>query len=185
MFSTNASYGIVARVLHWGMALAIIAMFALGLWMRELDYYSPYYFIGPNIHKSVGIILFVLLLLRLVWRLIDKQPSHEGVSSLQKRLSHFVHWIFYPLLSGLMIAGYFISTADGRAISVFGLFDVPAVINKKGMEATAGLIHYYMAFLIIIIAALHAGVALYHHFIVKDGVLTSMLGSKRSNKIET
>ena len=125
----------------------------------------------------------MLLLFRVVWRLIDEQPNHEGVSALNKRLSHIVHWLFYPLLMGLMIAGYFISTADGRSISVFGLFDVPAVINKKGIEATAGLIHYYMAFLIIGIAALHAGAALYHHFITKDGVLTSMLGFGRSNDV--
>ena len=185
MFSTTASYGLIARILHWGMAIAIVAMFALGLWMRQLDYYSPYYQSAPHIHKSVGIILFVLLLLRVIWRLIDRQPSHDSLSPLRKRLSHIVHWLFYPLLLGLMIAGYFISTADGRSISVFGLFDVPAVINKKGVEATAGLIHYYMAFLIIGIAALHAGAALYHHFIIKDGVLTSMLGFGRSNDIST
>ena len=183
MFSTIASYGLIARILHWGMALAIIAMFALGLWMRQLDYYSPYYQSAPHIHKSVGIILFVLLLFRLIWRLIDRQPSQDGLNPLNKRLSHIVHWLFYPLLLGLMIAGYFISTADGRSISVFGLFDVPAVINKKGIEATAGLIHYYMAVLIIAFAALHAGAALYHHFITKDGVLTSMLGFGRSNNI--
>lgn len=176
MFNTNQSYGWVARVLHWGMALAIVVMFGVGLWMRELDYYSPYYKIAPDLHKSFGIILFILLLFRFLWRLVNKSPEHSSLSSLNKRASNLVHWILYPLLMGLMIAGYFISTADGRPISVFGLFDVPAVVNKKGIEAIAGPVHYYIAFLIIGLAALHAGAALYHHFVKKDDVLKSMVG---------
>lgn len=178
MFNTHDRYGIVARLLHWAMAVAIIAMFALGLWMRELDYYSPYYRIAPDLHKSFGIVLFVLLVFRLFWRLVNPDPGKEDLSVLERRASTLVHWGFYPLLFALMTAGYFISTADGRPISVFGLFDVPAVVRQKGLEIIAGQIHYYLAFLTIGIASFHALAAFYHHFKKRDAVLLRMLSGK-------
>ena len=175
MFNTQDSYGFVARFLHWAMAIAIIAMFALGLWMRELDYYSPYYQIAPNLHKSFGIVLFGILALRFVWRLFNPEPNAADLTPLERRASKIVHWGFYPLLFALMIAGYFISTLDGRAISVFGLFDVPSIVTRKGMESIAGQVHYYLAFVTIGIASFHALAALYHHFRKRDGILMRML----------
>lgn len=180
MFNTPDSYGVVTRLLHWAMAIAIVAMFALGLWMRELDYYSPYYQIAPDLHKSIGILLFVILAFRLLWRLVNPEPNVSELTPLERLASKIVHWGFYPLLFALMIAGYFISTADGRAITVFGLFDVPALVTEKGLERIAGQIHYYLAFLTIGIASLHAAAALYHHFMKRDGVLLRMLTGKSS-----
>ncbi|MEO1067371.1 MAG: cytochrome b [Pseudomonadota bacterium] len=174
MFDTQTGYGWVSRVIHWLMAISIVAMFALGLWMRDLDYYSPYYKTAPDIHKGVGIFLLGLLVVRLAWRALNRKPSHGGVSVLEQRASTFVHWVLYPLLFLLMVSGYLISTADGRAINVFGLFSVPSVITQKGLEAIAGQIHYYTAFVVIAIASAHALAALYHHFFKRDDVLRSM-----------
>ena len=178
MFNTKDGYGLVARLLHWAMAIAIIAMFALGLWMRELDYYSPYYKSAPDLHRSIGIVLFCILAFRFAWRLANPEPADTELTTFERLASRTVHWGFYPLLFALMIAGYFISTADGRPITVFGLFDVPALITEKGMEKIAGAVHYYLAFLTIGIAAIHAAGALYHHFIKRDGVLLRMVTGK-------
>ena len=174
MFNSKDGYGWVSRLVHWAMAIAIIGMFALGLWMRELDYYSPYYKSAPDLHKSIGLVLLLLLVFRFVWRLLNQEPAGDTLTPLERRASAAVHWGFYPLLLALMTAGYFISTADGRPIAVFGLFDVPALVTRKGMEVTAGFIHYWLAFTVIGVAALHAGAALYHHFVKRDNILHRM-----------
>ena len=182
MFNTEKQYGWVAKTIHWLMAIAIIAMFALGLWMRELDYYSPYYRVAPDLHKSFGIVLFVLLTLRVVWSAINPKPKHDGLTPFLRTASKLGHVALYLLLFVLMIAGYFISTADGRPILVFGTFEVPAVVTQKGLEVIAGTIHYYVAFIVIGLAGLHAGAALHHHFIKKDNVLRSMTIGTRGQR---
>lgn len=180
MFNTETGYGWVSRLLHWGIALSVVGMFALGLWMRSLDYYSPYYKTGPDLHRSLGMILLALMVFRLVWRQINHAPRHD-ITPMEHRLSHLVHLTLYALLFLLMIAGYFISTADGRPISVFGLIDVPALIEAKGLEKTAGVTHYYIAFAVMALAGLHALAALFHHFVKRDGVLMSMLTGRPRN----
>ena len=173
--NTKNGYGFVARLIHWVMAFAIFAMFALGYWMMTLTYVSPYYKTAPDLHRSIGLVLLTLLLVRFVWKLLNPTPSTSDLSELEHKGSAVVHWLFYALLLAVMVAGYLISTADGRAISVFGLFDVPSLYAQKGLEKTAGKLHWILAYLTIALAALHAGAALWHHFVKKDNVLMRML----------
>ena len=175
MSRNTESYGIMSRLLHWSMAIAVVAMFALGLWMRSLDYYSPYYKTAPDIHKSIGLILLAFLVFRAIWNAFSPKPTHDSLTPFERRASKAVHFVLYAALFVLMIAGYFISTADGRPISIFGLVDVPSILTRKGMESLAGSVHYYVAFFIIAVASVHALAALYHHFIKRDGVLLGML----------
>ncbi len=173
-FNNDDGYGWVARVLHWGMALAIVAMFGLGVWMRSLGYYDPWYTRAPDLHRSVGILLLALLAVRLLWKLANPTPSDRHLSRMERYTSRMTHTLFYLLLFALMIAGYLISTADGRPISVFGLFDVPAIYVRKGLEETAGRVHEYLAYILMAIVGLHAAAALKHHVIDKDPTLTRM-----------
>ncbi len=186
LLNTATAYGLVSRVLHWGMAAAIVVMFALGLWMRTLDYYSPWYRLAPDIHKGVGIILLGLLVGRFVWRVLTPRPGDGELRPLDRWASRIVHWGFYPLLLALMVSGYLISTVDGRPIDVFGLFAVPAVYEQKGMEDRAGLIHESLAYAVIAVASIHMLAALKHHFIDRDDVLRRMLGgrSRSTNPID-
>lgn len=172
--SENA-YGWVTRFLHWGMALAIFSMFGLGIWMRGLDYYSPYYRTAPDLHKSVGLVLLGLLVFRFVWRQINAVPSDDHLSWIERIGSHLTHLAFYGLLLVMMISGYLISTADGRGIEVFGLFEVPSFYQQRGLEDLAGVIHEWLAWGIIGLAAIHAVAALKHHFLDKDVTLIRML----------
>jgi cytochrome b561 len=87
------------------------------------------------------------------------------------------HSVLYLGLFLVMMSGYLISTADGRAISVFGLFDVPALITSIPNQAdSAGLVHEYAAWALVIFAVVHALAALKHHFIDRDATLKRMLG---------
>ena len=171
---TNDGYGLVTRLLHWGMAVAVFGLFALGWWMVGLDYYSPYYQSAPNLHRGAGILLLIALVMRLAWRLANPKPDDSALTSLERTASRIVHWGFYPLLFALMVSGYLISTPDGRPIDVFGLFSVPSLIQSKGLEDAAGLVHEWLAYFTIAVATLHAAGALKHHFVDKNTALTRM-----------
>lgn len=171
---SKAGYGLITRLTHWIMALAIPAMFALGLWMVTLNYYSPYYRIAPDIHRSVGMLLLFLLVLRFVWRLANPKPGDAELKPFERAASRAVHWGFYPLLLALMVSGYLISTADGRPIEVFDWFSVPSFIQKKGLEDTAGEVHEFLAYATIVLVVLHAAAALKHHFVDRSSILKRM-----------
>ena len=94
---TNAGYGLVTRLTHWVMAVAIVAMFVLGLWMVTLNYYSPYYRTAPDVHRSVGMLLLFRLALRFAWRLANPKPDDAELSPFERAAAHIVHWGFYPL----------------------------------------------------------------------------------------
>lgn len=171
---TTAGYGLITRIVHWVMALAIVGMFVLGLWMVTLNYYSPYYQTGPDIHRSVGMLLLILLVLRFVWRLANPKPDDSDLSPLEQRASRIVHWGFYPLLFALMVSGYFISTSDGRAIQVFDWFSVPALIRDPGLETPSGLVHEILSYVTIALVGIHTLAALKHHFIDHGRTLVRM-----------
>lgn len=171
--NTPDGYGIVSRLFHWLMAIAIVAMFGLGFWMVDLDYYSPYYHSAPALHKSIGILLMMALALRFGWRLANEQPS-DDLPGFERAASRIVHWGFYPLLAALMVSGYLISTADGRPIEVFGMFSVPSPGENKGLEDTAGAVHQWLAYIVIALASVHAAGALKHHLIDRVATLTRM-----------
>ncbi len=81
------------------MAAAIVGMFFLGLWMVDLDYYSPYYRSAPDLHRSLGMLLLFLLVLRFIWRLANDKPEDAELSSFERYGAQIVHWGLYPCSS--------------------------------------------------------------------------------------
>lgn len=170
-------YSLAMRILHWVTALLIIALFGVGLWMRSLSYYDSLYQILPFWHKSVGFLLMLLIVLRLIVKGAGKQPpallSHRPWERL---LANLTQWLLYGLLFGMFISGYLIATADNRPASFFGWFDIPVLITAfPDQEDVAGLFHEYCAWALIALSLLHGVAALKHHFIDKDVTLTRML----------
>lgn len=176
--NTSRNYGLTSILLHWIGALAVFGLFGLGLWMVGLNYYSSWYRTAPDIHKGIGVLLFMLMLIRLLWRLVSAGPAplaaHGAATRLATRLGH---GLLYLGIFAVMVSGYLISTADGRPISVFGWFQVPATLTSiPNQEDLAGLIHEYLAWALVILAALHGLAALKHHFIDRDQTLLRMFG---------
>ncbi|MES2871353.1 MAG: cytochrome b [Pseudomonadota bacterium] len=176
--NSSSRYGAVSILMHWSVALAVFALFALGLWMVGLDYYSPWRKEAPDLHKSIGLTLLAVMLLRVVWRWISPTPPALASYSRATRIgAKLGHGFLYLSLFAVMIAGYLISTADGVGIPVFGLFEVPALISNLPEQAdVAGVVHLYLAWAVVIFSGLHGLVALKHHFIDRDATLTRMLG---------
>jgi len=176
--NSSSRYGLVGMVLHWGVAAAVYGLFALGLWMVGLGYYDTWRKAGPDLHKSIGITLFAIMLIRIVWRLLSPPPATLASYGKWTRIgAHFGHMFLYVGLFAVMFAGYLISTADGVGIPVFDLFEVPALISGLPDQAeTAGWIHLYLAWVLVVFSGLHGLVALKHHFIDRDVTLKRMLG---------
>jgi cytochrome b561 len=157
----------------------VFTLFGVGLWMVDLDYYSSWYQTAPTWHKSIGILLAIATIARFVWKTFTKSPPIEG-AVWEKFAAKAAHGLMYLLLLTLFTSGYLISTEDGRAISVFGWFDVPSLGKLFNNQADlAGQIHYWVAVSLMALVAVHAAAALKHHFIDKDNTLRKMLGVKR------
>lgn len=176
--NTSRRYGIISISLHWIFAIAVYAMFGLGLWMVTLSYYDGWYHRAPELHKSIGVLLMMGLVIRVIWRHISPPPAAPKTHSKFTRISAVAaHITLYALLFALLISGYLISTAEGKPISVFGIFDVPATLADAGSQADiAGVIHLWLAWSVVILSVLHGLAALKHHFIDKDDTLKRMLG---------
>ncbi|WP_258405658.1 cytochrome b [Shewanella zhangzhouensis] len=175
MWRNRASgYGWFAIGIHWVMAVLILGLFALGLWMVELNYYSQWYRVAPYWHKGLGGVVFALLLLRLAIRLGDQQPSALGKGT-EVVLAKIVHLALYLLPLGLVISGYLISTADGRALELFELVSIPSLVSFPGQEDSAGQIHSVLAWLLIALVSAHALAAIKHHVINRNATLLRIL----------
>ncbi|SFN66977.1 cytochrome b [Xenorhabdus japonica] len=176
--NTSTRFGHISILIHWLVALAVYGMFALGLWMVTLSYYDAWYHRAPELHKSIGILIFIVIVIRLIWRFISPPPkplaSYSQFTRISSKLAHFT---LYIVLFGILASGYLISTADGDSISVFGWFDVPATLTEQGIQAdTAGIIHLYFAWIAMVLSLLHGLAALKHHFIDRDITLKRMFG---------
>lgn len=179
--NTANRFGIVAISIHWLVAIAVFGLFGLGYWMVGLSYYDDWYRTAPDIHRSIGILLMMVMVLRVAWRLVNpvprQLPSH---SRFEVSAAHGAHLLLYVLIFVAMISGYLISTADGSSISVFDWFEVPSVTGRvKGMEDTAGLVHYWVTWAVVVLAGLHGLAAIKHHVIDRDDTLRRMLGTNR------
>ena len=174
---SSNSYTLARVVLHWLIALSIFGLFASGFWMVELDYYSEWYTKAPHWHKSVGLLLFVVLCISFIWRHSTEKPLYEpGVKNWEILSAKWVQALMSALTLLIVVTGYLITTANGDPVSLFNWFDIPALISDiKNQEDITGKLHKWMAYVLIAFACLHASAALYHHIIKKDRTLLKML----------
>lgn len=171
-------YDGVSVALHWLTAVAVIGLFGLGFWMVDLDYYDAWYRRAPDLHRSIGLTLAALFVVRLGWMALRERPpplASHGV--LEKRGARVVHVVLLVLLAMMFTSGYLISTAKGQGIDVFGVITVPAILtSEENLEDLAGVVHEWTAYGLVSLAALHAAAAVKHHVVDRDATLSRMLG---------
>ncbi|MFC4258276.1 cytochrome b [Marinobacter lacisalsi] len=175
--NSRARYGAVSASLHWLVALAVFTLFGLGFYMVDLTYYDQWYRLAPHIHRSIGILLFAVVTLRLLWRFSGTVPSPLPAHSRFEVLSaHLAHWLLYLLMLVAMVSGYLISTADGSGVRVFDWFEVPSLTGRiERMEDVAGDVHYWVTWALVGLGVLHGLAAVKHHLVDRDDTLRRML----------
>lgn len=182
-FSNSARYTSVAVALHWAIAVLILGQIAGGLYMHDLPNTAPWKFHLYQIHKSVGLSILALTFLRLGWRLTHKVPAlPDAMPGWQKLAARATHWGFYALLILTPLAGWAMVSVSPKEIPTiwFGLVDIPhlpffeGVQDRGAVEDVFKERHMFLAFTALFLLALHAGAALKHGFIDRDGVLRSM-----------
>ena len=179
--NTRENFGWVSICLHWIMAIALIAMYFVGDWMVDLDYYDTWYKDAPDYHRAVGVIIGALMIFRLLWNASQAKPKYLGDDkAIVKKTAQFTHIIFYIIVFIMVVSGYLITTAKGQGVDVFGLFEVPALLaDSKDRGELAGDIHEWLGLTFILLVLIHALAALLHHFKHKDRTLKRMLGVRK------
>lgn len=175
--NTHRGYGLVSIALHWAAAVMIVGLFGLGLWMVDLSYAHPWYTTAPELHIGFGILFGGLIAIRLAWRLLTPRPGFEASLHRWERAAALTaHWLMYAAMAVVLASGYLITTADGSPVDVLGWFELPPVqLGVERQQDQAGWVHYYAAWLLVLMAAGHSLAALKHHFVDRDRTLIKML----------
>lgn len=175
--NTRTSYGVLTRLLHWGVALTIIALIGIGFWMVDLTYYDPWYNRALALHKGLGMLALVLGVSKVLWVLANTRVNYlESLSDLDRRAAAIVHRLFLLAMVLVPVTGYLVSTSKGDGIDVFGWFSVPAVwVVGEQLRDLAIETHYYLAYGVGVLAIVHGAAAIKHQLIDGDGTLRRML----------
>jgi cytochrome b561 len=181
--SPPTRYSAVAKTFHWIIAALVITQFVLFHLEDDLPK-GPRKLHLLDWHKSVGMTILMLAILRLLWRLNHKPPAlPAGMPPLQQRLAHVTHVAFYVLLFAMPLTGWMMSSAKNYSVSWFWLFTWPNLIGQS--EAAFNFLHAtheVLSDVLFAIAVLHILAALKHHFWNKDNVLVRMLPFTKSER---
>lgn len=179
--STPLRWGGIMQSLHWLTALLVLGLLIVGLLMDELPT-SPTKIKVYALHKSVGLTVLGLLMLRVLWRLYDRRPTPPPMPAWQHWAAQLTHGGLYVCLLVMALSGWLYNSASNFALRWFGLFSVPALSGPdKQLKEFAHEIHETTWIILLLLIALHVGAALKHHLIDKDHTLRAMLPGKPRN----
>lgn len=183
--NTAERWGNIARIFHWTIALLIIGLFCVGLYMESMpngmDKFMVY-----KMHKSFGLLVILLVLARLVWRLGSRKPKTiASIPWYMNAAAEITHWALYALMLAIPFSGWLVHSYanfplnwfDIQGLAVPRLATLPDAMSadeKFAMTQDMGNLHGLLAYLLMAVVAVHAGAALFHHFIRKDPILARM-----------
>ena len=169
-------YALPARWLHWLTAAAVLFVIPAGIAMMNLPQ-------GPaqdrlfDLHRSVGILILVLAVLRVAVRVaLGAPPPAPGLPRWQQVVANATHHLLYVLIVVMPLLGWATSSAFGAQVSVFGLFTLPALLAKnEPLSDLLGTIHQVLGFAMAALVGLHIAAGLFHGIVKRDGVLSRMI----------
>ncbi|MES2869161.1 MAG: cytochrome b [Pseudomonadota bacterium] len=178
MSAPTSYFAPLARLLHWLMALMIIAMLFIGAGMAASVSQRHEWLL--NLHKPLGIAILLLVMVRLFVRFSTRQPplpaDLPAVQALAAKLSHL---LLYGLMLVLPVVGWAMISAAGDPVMISSSLQLPAILPAN--PTTFALLrkaHTYLAYLLFFTVLLHLAAALYHGWVRRDGVLESMVRGK-------
>ncbi len=182
--NSEKRYGAVAMTLHWLIAAMIIGMLVLGKYMADLPGNDPNRFDLIQLHKSIGITILTLSVLRVLWRLVNKVPPLPAQMPAWERFAaHASHLLLYVLIIAIPLSGWAMVSASPLGIPTiwFGVVQIPHLPGLQGFEdqhaaeSTFKATHEWLGNLMIALLLIHVGAALKHNFWDRDDVLVRML----------
>jgi cytochrome b561 len=178
--NTTRRWGAVAQLLHWTIVILIIVQFVLGYrahWATGLKKLST---VVP--HKSWGITILALAVIRLVWRFVNPTPLlPDNLKPWERAAAHVTHQGLYSLLFAMPLTGWIASSARSFPVSWFGMMQLPDfVAPNRPLYDSLMTVHDWLSWTLVAIALLHVAAAIKHHFVLKDHVLRRMLPFTRT-----
>lgn len=175
-------YDRVAIALHWLVAVGVFVMIGLGWYMTDIPKGTPQRAFFYNLHKSIGVMLALIVLIRVVWRWNHPPPPlPAGTASWVVNASRLSHALLYALLVLMPVAGFTASNFSKYGVTYFGLFKIGPLFaeNKTLYELFQG-IHHAASEVLVIVICIHIAGALKHLLLDKDGVFFRMLPNRPS-----
>ena len=178
MPSARLTYSLTLRVLHWLTALCMFVVIPLAWYMTGLDRHDPMQENWFNLHKSIGLTVLLLTLIRVVTRLSGTAPPlPAAIPAFEQTLAHIGHGLLYLILFAMPISGYINSYAGGHPVNWFWLFQVPSVVPlDKALGHLGGRVHGLLAWLTYALIAGHVLAVIYHQLIQRIDLLGRMTG---------
>ena len=172
----NHRYTTIAKLFHWGMALVFAGLIALGFVMTDMSL-SPEKLQYYAWHKWAGVSVFLLVWLRLAWRVLNPPPAYPSTMPLLvQRLAHGGHAALYVLMIVIPVSGWLLSSAKGVQTVWFGVLPLPDLLEKdKELGHVLHEVHETLNFVLLFLLAGHVAAALKHHWFDKDDILKRML----------
>lgn len=174
-------YGGVAQALHWLTAALVLAAFILGPGGSEQRVYSAAHDVDRPIHETIGLCVFLLVIVRLLWRRVAPPPPLPSMPVVLRTLAHAFHWALYLLLVVTPITAIAGAWLEGHPLTLLGGVELgPWIAPAHDTGDRIARIHKLLGDVVIWLAGVHAAAALLHHFVLRDGVLLAMLPSRGS-----
>jgi len=175
MMPTGERYTRTAVVLHWLVAAIVVGQFTLGWLMQEIAKQPP----GPraeafNLHKSIGLTILALMILRSGWRLGHPAPALPPMPRWQRLAAHANHALLYALLIAMPLVGYLGSAVSGYPVHYFGLALPSWAGRHDAVKDAMSVIHLGAAWVLAFAVALHLAAVAKHTWIDRDGLLARM-----------
>jgi len=172
-----ASYTASAKLMHWFVAISVLALLAIGPVMKRLVPEGALRDNLYNFHEALGALVLIVMAVRLARRLMFGVPAPDASMPLiEQRASLWAQYALYVLLFVSTVLGWAATNAYGDPVSVFGLFNFPAILAKdQPLSDQIFVWHLICGILIGVIVALHIAGAFYHWLVKRDGVLERIL----------
>jgi cytochrome b561 len=176
-------YGAISQAFHWLTVLLVGAAFLLGEGGPETRVYSTTRAFDLSLHETLGIAVLTVVVLRLIWRFFDRPPHEPSMPGWMEISSKLAHWGLYALLFAVPLTAIVGAWLEGHPVFLMGWGAIgPLLSQSHALGQTITDIHTFLGDLIIWLAGLHAAAALFHHFVMRDGVLLSMLPGGRQDR---
>jgi cytochrome b561 len=174
--SLPGRYGSVAQLLHWMIAILVVTAFVYGLGGSEARVYLPERDFERQLHESLGMGVFVLTLVRLVWRSFANRPAETPMPAWMQRAGQAAHGALYLLLLAVPLTAVVGAWLRGHPVMLLGGIEIASLVaTSHDLGTTVAEVHTWLGDAIVWLAGLHAAAGIYHHVVLKDGVLLSML----------